>query len=633
MNIAINTSANPAAKPWLAHYPAEVPHHLDCSHPETLVDMFNKTVETYPENIALHFMGKDIPYKHLDKFTRRLAVRLSQMGVKKGDRVVLLLPNCPQVVISYYATLMLGAMVVPCNPLYTERELSKQISGAEIVITLDLFYAKVKRVRDLLADGHSVKNIIVARFPEFLPMAKSLFYPIGYPMKLRGALKEAMSREQECLAHQDEACFLEARNEEEKLKRKLALFNEARVEMRKNAKTVHFFRSMVFAKVPQEEWDALGASFPSPADGADMLFTSGTTGISKGAKRLHSGLWANTRQISAWFYDACPGKEIFLGALPLFHTFGITTMNLCIALGGKLVLIPEATDIKSLGEATEKQEPTVLTGTPKLYRALARTHKAKQDWSSIKYCISGGAKLDTSIIEPFEKITGGKLVEGFGQTEAPVTHCNPLSGLVKAGSIGIPLPETDAKIMAKNIHGQYYEANIGEAGALWISGPQVMDGYCNAPEETANVFAKDDSGVVWLKTGDIACMDEDGYFFIKGREKNMILGDDGYNIYPLEIEEVLRMYPAVLEAAVISLPLECKEIKEVVTACVVLQKGFLVTQEELLNHCKKNLAYYKVPRAVIFRTELPTTMKGDTIGYKLREEELAKRAQKLAEKK
>lgn len=629
----MSTPANPAAKPWLKHYPAEVPHRIDFSHPKTLVEMFNETVVKFPENIALHFMGKDIPYKHLHKFTRRLAIRLSQMDVKKDDRVALLMPNCPQAVISYYAILMLGAMVVPCNPLYTERELLKQISGAAVVITLDLFYAKVKRVRELLADEHSVQNIIVARFPEFLPMAKSLFYPIGYPMKLKGALKEVVLREQDCLAHQDEACVLEARKEEEKLKGKLALFNEARVELRKNEKTVHFFRSMVFAKVSQEKWDGLDASFPSPTDGADMLFTSGTTGISKGAKRLHSGLWTNTRQISAWFYDAKPGKEIFLGALPLFHTFGITTMNLCIALGGKLVLVPEASDIKSLGETTEKQEPTVLTGTPKLYRALARIHKPKQDWSSIKYCISGGAKLDTSIIEPFEKITGGKLVEGFGQTEAPVTHCNPLSGMVKAGSIGVPLPETNAKIMTKNIHGQYYEAKVGEPGALWVSGPQVMSGYFDALEETTNVFVLDDYGIVWLKTGDIALMDEDGYFFIKGREKNMILADDGYNIYPLEIEEVLRLHPAVLEAAVISLPLDGKEAKEVVTACVVLQKGYLATQEELLAHCKKNLAYYKVPRAVIFRTELPTTMKGDIIGYKLREEELAKRAQKVAEKK
>lgn len=629
----MSTVANTATKPWLKHYPPGVPNNIDLSYPKTLVQMFNETVAKFPKNIALHFMGKDIPYKHLDKFTRRFAVRLSQMGVKKGDSVALLMPNCPQAVISYYAILMLGAMVVPCNPLYTERELSKQISGMSVVITLDLFYVKVKRVRDLLTDEHSVKNIIVARFPEFLPMAKSLFYPIGYPMKLKGALKEVISREQDCLAHQDEACVLEARKEEEKLKGKLALFNEARVELGKNEKTVHFFRSMVFAKVSQEEWEGLGAFSPVSADGADMLFTSGTTGISKGAKRLHSTLWMNTQQVSAWFYNAHPGKEIFLGALPLFHTFGITTMNLCVALGGKLVLVPEASDIKSLAGTIDKQKPTVLTGTPKLYRALVRIHKAKQDWSSIKYCISGGAKLDTSIIEPFEKITGGKLVEGFGQTEAPVTHCNPLSGLVKAGSIGVPLPETDAKIMVKDARGRYGEAKIGEPGTLWVCGPQIMGEYLNAAEETAKVFVLYDYGVVWLKTGDIALMDEDGYFFIKGREKNMILADDGYNIYPLEIEEVLRMHPAVLEAAVISLPLEAKETKDVVTACVVLQQGCTVTAEELMAHCKKNLVYYKVPRAVIFRTELPTTLKGDTIGYKLREEELAKRAQKTVEKK
>lgn len=622
MNTPINSPST--AKPWLAHYPPGVPHDIDFSNPQTLVQMFNKTVADFPDNIALHFMGKDIPYKHLDKFTRRFAVRLSQMGVKKGDRVILLMPNCPQIIIAYLAVNMLSAIAVPSNPRYTERELGYRIknSGAEIVVSLDFFYPKVKQVPEGL-----IRDIVVTRLREFFPGVKSFFYPIVYPLKLKSDLKKAEARKQDCLVHQDEACALEAQKEEEKLREKLGWIDDSRRELRKKAKKVRFFKSMVFGKVAQGDWDEVAGHFPKPADTADMLFTSGTTGIPKGAERTHYNLWASTRQILAWFHDAKPGQEVFLGVSPIFHTFGITTMNLCIALGGKLVLVPEANDILSVIDAIENQKPTVITCVPKLFLALVKRYKG-QDWGFIRRSISGGAKLDVSIIGPFEKITGGKLVEGYGETETPVTHCNPLDGLVKPGSIGVPLPGVNARIMVKDGSGQYHEARIGEKGEHWVSGPQIMKGYFNSPEETANVFVADASGAIWLKTGDIAFMDEDGYFFIKGRGKEMILGDNGENIYPLEIEEVLKLHPAVLEAKVVGIPIGGNEEKELATAFVILQKGCFATSEEIIAHCKQNLVYYAIPKKVIFRTELPTTLKGDIIGHLLREEELAKRAAK-----
>lgn len=628
----MNTLSNAVAKPWLAHYPSGVPHTLAKnidSHPGTLVETFNNTVRDFPENIALHFMGKDISYKHLGKFTRRFAIRLSHMGVKKGDRVALLMGNCPHAVISYYATLMLGAMVVPCNPLYTERELSKQMSGAAAIITLDLFYPKAKKV----GRANRIQNLVVASFPEFLPIAKSLLFstPIGYPRVLKKALKKAEAKEHDCLIHQDEACVLEAQKEEDKLRASLIRFKDSRVAIRKDAKKIHFFGAMVFEKVSEHDWENLENSFPLPTDGADLIWTSGTTGVSKPAKRTHLNLWTSTKQVKHWFHQAKLGKEIFLWVLPIFHTFGITTMNLSLALGAKLLVVPDATDIVSVMELIEKKRPTAILGVPKLFLALVKRYPLGKDWRSIRYSVAGGAKMEVSIIEPFERITGGKLVEGHGMSEAAVLFCNPLSGLVKPGSIGIPLPETDAKIMVKNLHGQYYEAKIGEEGEIWASGPQVMECYLGSPEETENVFSVDDSGVVWLKTGDLGFMDKDGFFFITGLLKNLIIGDNGLKINPVEVAEILCLHPSVQNAVVVGMPMG-KDGKEIAEAFVILEPGHSATPEELIAHCKANLAPYKIPKKIHFRTEFPLTMKGGIMGYKLRDEELAKRTEKSAQK-
>lgn len=617
----------PVLKPWLKHYPPEVPHNLDFSRPGTLVETFNKTVRDFPDNIALHFMGKDISYKHLDKFTRRFAVKLSKIGVKNGGQVALLMGNCPHAVISYLAIDMLGAMVVPCNPLYTERELAKQMSGASVVVTIDLFYPKAKSVAAL----HGIHNIVVASFPEFLPIAKSLVFStlVGYPRIIKSKLKKAEAREKDCLAHQDEACVLEAQKEERKLEADLARFKESRLAIRKDAKAIHFFGAMVFEKVSQEDWDALENSFPKPSDGADLIWTSGTTGVSKPAKRTHFNLWASTKQVRHWFHQAKPGKEIFLWPLPIFHTFGITAMNLCLSLGGKLLIVPDATDIPEVMKLIEEQKPTAMLGVSKLFSAFVKRYQQGKNWRSIKYCVGGGAKMEVSVIEPFEKITGGKLVEGHGMSEAPVLFCNPLSGLSKSGSIGIPLPETDAKVMIKNLHEQYYEAKTGEEGEIWASGPQVMECYLDAPEETENVFSVDDSGVVWLKTGDLGFMDEDGFFFITGLLKNLIIGDNGLKTNPVEVADVLCLHPSVANAVAVGMPMG-NDGKEIVEAFVILETGHSATSEELISHCKENLAPYKVPKKILFHTEFPLTMKGGIMGYKLREEELAKRSQKIS---
>ena len=350
---------------------------------------------------------------------------------------------------------------------------------------------------------------------------------------------------------------------------------------------------------------------------ANLQYTGGTTGVSKGAMLTHRNLAVNVFQTAAWFTGMVPGGEISLAALPFFHVFGLTVcMNLSVAYGATQVLVPNPRDIPKLVKLIAKHRPTLFPAVPAMFNAINQFPGIdKLDISSIKGCFSGSAPLPLEVLERFEKLTGGKITEGFGMTESsPVTHANPLYGVRKPGSIGIPLPSTDARIV--DLEQGVRDLPVNEDGELLLRGPQVMTGYWGRDDETA-ITIRDG----WLYSGDIVRMDEDGYFYIVGRKKDMIIAG-GFNIYPREIDEILYENPKVLEAAAVGVPDERRG--ETVKAFVVLRPGETATEEEIIAYCRDRMAPYKVPRSVEFRTDLPKSTIGKVLRRVLRDEELSK---------
>lgn len=552
-------------KTWLTSYPDEVPHTIE--YPKIpLYQFLINAANSYPENDAIHFLGKKIKYKDLLRSTYQFANALKSLGVKKGDKVALMLPNTPSAVISYYAALMLGAVVVQNNPLYTERELEYQLidSGAETIITLDLTFPKVANVKK----NTSIKNIIVTSIKDYLPFPKNLLYPLK--LKKDGQF----------------------------------------VEIPKSEGIYDFLTLLKSGST-----EPIGIEINPDEDLALLQYTGGTTGKSKGVMLTHSNLVINVIQERNWLYKAEIGKERFLGVLPLFHVFGMTTvMNFSLYVSGTMILVPRF-NVDELLVTIQQEKPTYFPGAPTMYIAILNHPKVKEyDLSSIQACISGSAPLPLEVQEKFEKLTGARLVEGYGLTEtSPVTHANPIWGKRKNGSIGIPWPDMDAKVVDPNT-GE--DIPLGEIGELAIKGPVVMKGYWNKPEETNKVLRDG-----WLLTGDMATIDEEGYFYIVDRKKDMIIAG-GYNIYPREVEEVLFEHPAVKEAVVVGIPDPYRG--ETVKAYIVKKDGVDVTAEELKEFCGKNLAAYKTPKLYEFRSELPKTMVGKVLRRALLEEEQQK---------
>lgn len=547
-------------KPWLKNYPEDVPTTL--VYPQIPVfQILDDSAKKYPKNTALIFMGKKITYKKLDNLVNKLATALHNLGVKKGDKVALFLPNCPQFVISYYAALKIGAIVIPTNPLYTERELEYQLnnSDTETVITLSVktLYQKVVNVKDKT----KLKRIIISHISEYLPFPKSILYPI-------------VKKKEIAKIEKDEKTYF--------LKDLLNKYSPT-------PPTVEI--------IPEE-------------DLALLQYTGGTTGVPKGVMLTHKNLIVNAVQCRYWFSKAKIGEEIFLSVLPFFHVFGMTVcMNVPIYLASSIILMPQFKLLELL-KIINDFKPTIFPGVPSMYAVINNCSDIKKyDLSSIKFCISGAAPLPIEVAEQFEKITGGILVEGFGLTEcSPVTHCNPLYGKRKIGSIGLPLPDTEMKIV--DLETGEKILNIGEIGELAIKGPQVMKGYWRAPEETSQVLRNG-----WLYTGDIAKLDEEGYTFIVDRKKDMIIVG-GENVYPRNIEEILYQHPKVKEAAVIGVPDAYRG--EAVKAYVVLKDGQTATPQEIIEFCKKSLAKHAVPKTVEFCQELPKTLIGKVLKRALR---------------
>ncbi|MBW6463293.1 MAG: long-chain fatty acid--CoA ligase [Firmicutes bacterium] len=549
-------------KVWLKHYEPGVPPSID--YPAlSLYEIFQKTAEKYKENQAVHFMGRELSYGALAAEAESLAAALADLGVKKGDRVAIHLPNSTQFPIAYFAALSIGAIVVPCNPLYVAREMEYQLkdSGAETIITLTRFYKMIKEIQPKT----DLKNIIVSNIKDYFPGMLSFLYTVA---------KEKKEGDRVELTAGDHS-FTD-------LTKKYAGKKPPLIEVK-------------------------------PEDRALFLYTGGTTGVSKGAVLQHRNLVANMYQVKAWCTDYEDGKEVILGVLPFFHSYGLTTiLNLGLLNGGKLVLLPRFV-LEDALKTIDKQKPTLFPGVPTIYVAINNApNLEKYDIKSIRVCISGAAPLPVEVQQQFEKNTGGKLVEGYGLSEtSPVTHANPVYGKRKPGSIGLPMPDTEFKIV--DVETGETEMPIGEIGEICLRGPQVMEGYLNMPDETANSIRDG-----WFFTGDIAKADEEGYAYIVDRKKDMVIAG-GFNIYPRDIEEVLYTHPKILEAAVAGIndPYRGETLK----AYIVLKEGESMTEEEVFEHCKKNLAAYKVPKLVAFKDELPKTMIGKVLRRMLREEE------------
>jgi len=543
--------------PWLRFYDDGVPSSLDIPA-IGLADLLAQTANQFPNHTALIFFNRTMTYRQLDEQTTRFAAALQGLGVQPGDRVLLLLPNTPQFIIGYYGALRVGARLVPTNPQYVERELEHQIrdSGAETVVTLSLFYNRVAAVRHKAG----VKRVIVANIKEYFPPLLRILFTL---------LKEKKEGHRVATSGQPETYW----------------FQDLLARYRDVSPT---------------------PITVDPDDVAVLTYTGGTTGIPKGAMLTHRNLVANTLQTASWLGDVSEGSEVIMGALPFFHCYGMTTvLNLAIQCAGAMILIPNPRDLKAVLGSIVKHHPTLFPGVPTLYVAINNYPDIKKyDLSSIRSCISGSAPLPLEVQEQFERLTGAKLIEGYGLTEAsPVTHANPLRGQRKAGTIGIPFPNTDAKIVDSDTR---EELPQGEVGELVVHGPQVMKGYWERADETANVLQDG-----WLYTGDIASMDEDGYFRILDRKKDLIIAS-GFNVYPREVEEVLYENEKILEAAVAGVPDPYRG--ETVKAFIVLREGEQATEEEIIAFCRARLAPYKCPRSVVFRPSLPKT----TIGKVLR---------------
>jgi long-chain acyl-CoA synthetase len=560
---------NKTAYPWLQSYPDGI--EWDIKIPaKPVFSMLDESVAKFANRPAFDFLGKKSSWGEINDRVTHLAKGLQELGVKKGDKVGLFLPNCPYFVISYYAVLKAGGTVVNFNPLYAERELKHQIedSGTKIMITADLamLYGKMK----VMIEQTRLEKFVVCSFTDILPFPKNILF--------RVFKKKELAR----TTYPDDsiAWFHELIN------------NDGKPEP--------------VAIDPKE-------------DIAVLQYTGGTTGVPKGAMLTHYNVYANTVQSLAWFPDFREGQDRMLGVLPFFHVFAMTAvMNFSVLAGLEIVALPRF-DLKQTLKTIHKTKPHFFPAVPAIYAAINNYKDRKSyDLSSIRYCISGGAPLPVEVKKAFEKNTGCVVIEGYGLTESsPVACANPLTGDNIAGSIGLPLPDTIIEIVSTEDRKTLMK--IGERGELCIRGPQVMKGYWNKPEDTADVL-KD--GL--LHTGDVAIMDEKGYVYIVDRIKDMII-TNGYNVYPRNVEEAIYQHPAIEECIVAGLPDASRG--EMVKAWVKLKKGQKLTDGELKTFLQDKISKMEIPREIEFRDKpLPKTMIGKLSRKDIVAEELAKRA-------
>ncbi|CAN5800285.1 long-chain fatty acid--CoA ligase [soil metagenome] len=563
-------------RPWFDSYPPDVPRSLEPYPKESVFALLRNAAAGFPQKPALAFFGAHMTYAELLAEVERFSAVLAGLGVRQGDRVGMILPNCPEYVIAFFACQRIGAVAVGNNPLYTERELEHQIkdSGAKLMIVLDQIYHRFGKIRD----AAGVQEVIGVRLNHYMKP----------PIKWLAPLK-----------------------------------------FKSDARTQGTPMPFVPASHEVRWWsDLIGSSGPVPSEVtiadpateiAALVYTGGTTGPSKGAMLSHANLVSNARQASAWLNVVRQGEDGIVAALPFFHSFGTLVMDFAMTKAAKLILLPRF-EIDMALKAISKEKPTLFPGVPRMYIALNQDARTpKHDLASLKACISGAAPLPMAVAKRFEQITGGaKVVEGYGLSEcSPVTHANPLVGERKEGFIGMPLPDTDVKLT--DLDEPDREVPQGERGEMCIRGPQVMLGYWNRPDETGLVIRGR-----WLHTGDVAIMDEQGYFQIVDRIKDMILVS-GFNVYPTEIEAELYRHPKILKCAVAGVPDDTTG--ERVKAYIVLKPGETATAEEIVAWCRapdQGLSGYRVPKEIEFRDELPETLIGKVLRRVLQEEERTK---------
>ncbi len=565
-------------RPWISQYAAGVPANVN--YPEwTVPDLLQHSAARAPDSPALLFYGTRISYRDLDDVTTRLAVALRRLGVRQGDRVALMLPNIPQAVIAYFGALKAGAIVVPTNPLYVERELQIQVldSGSETIVALDLFYPRIQAVQTATS---LPKRIVITSIRDFLPPLKKFLYP---------------------------------------LKARLA----KRWISAPTGPSIYNLLELINSTPETKGDQAFDLPRVQPDDVAQLQYTGGTTGIPKGVMLTHRNVVVNTLQGRAWDPHFQDGRELLLGAIPFFHCYGQSTcQNLAIATGCPIILLPRFHPDEVV-KTIHAHRVTVFSGVPMMFAKITEfPHVERYNLRSLRICLSGASSLPAEVQERFERTTGVRIAEGYGLSEAgPTTHCNLLEGTHPPGTMGLPFPDTEARVVDADTG--LHDVPDGEAGELIVKGPQVMRGYWNKEEETRAVLRDG-----WLFTGDLVRRNGEGYFFFVDRKKD-IIKSRGETVYPREVEEVLLQHQAVSEAAVVGI--EDQLYGEIVKAYIVKKPGSFVTEEELIQYCTGRLARYKIPSAVEFRQELPRTIIGKVLRRTMRDEAVRSRSAETVE--
>ncbi len=581
-------------RPWTKTYDSHVPHSLEPYPSIPVFEFLREATKAAPNNVVLIttvklplFGRKDsrMTYSELDRYSDALSAALVDKGLKKGDKVVVVMPNCAAFPIAYYGILKAGGVVAATNPTYPPGKMQYQINDcdAEFVITLTPFYNTVKQIQPKT----KVKTVIATNIKEYFPPLAKLLFTLAMEKKdgHRIELQAGDCWFQDVLAKYDG--------------------QKANVEV-------------------------------GTGDLAIFQYTGGTTGVSKGAMAPHSALVANVLQSKTWIgvddveiSGMKPEEMAYLGAIPMFHSYGLVAMlTQATSSGSKIILIPNAREIDEVVDIIGHYKPNVFLGVPALYNAIGNHPRVKSGevkLDSIKFNTSGSAPLPAATKGEYERTSGSVIMEGFGMSETPVvTHLNPLNGEHRPNSIGLPYPDMDMRIVS--LDDGETDVPIGEVGELVIAGPNVMKGYHGMPTETANSLREKD-GKIWLYTGDIARMDDDGYFYIVDRKKDMAL-IGGFNVYPTAVERALKGHPAVFEVGVAVIPHPEKMGQEALKAWIVLQPGQTVTEQELIDHCSQHLAAYEIPRRFAFIDELPKTTVGKTLRRDLVQMEMDEREQK-----
>lgn len=574
----MGTTITYADRPWVKSYDKGMPSTID--YPAVPLHQFLRdTAKRIPNSPSLVSSAKlpvlgrksaHITFGELDRASDAMATALIKLGLKKGDRVAIVMPNCTAFAISFFGILKAGGVVAATNPTYPADKMAYQINDcdAEFVICLTMFYDLVKGIQPKT----KIKTVIVANIKEYLPgLARFLF---------------TLAREKK------DGHYLESPKPGD-----------------------HWFQDLL------KKYDGQSVTVDvQPEDPAIFQYTGGTTGVSKAAVSQHKALVANMLQLNATVgvFNVPGEEEITLGAIPMFHVYGLViALSLGAYMGSKTIMVPNARDIDDVIDCIDHFKPTLFPGVPALYNAINNHPKVKAgeiDMSSLRFCISGSAPLPKATKDEFERLSGSSVREGFGMSEAPTaTHCNPPLGENRTGSIGLPLPDMEMRIVS--LDDGETDVPVGEVGELLMHGPNLMQGYHGMPTETANSL-REHNGKLWLYTGDIARMDEDGYFYIVDRKKDMAL-IGGFNVYPSSIEDAIKSYPAVLEVGVAAIPHPEKEGQEALKAWIVLKPGESVTEADIIAFLENKLAQYEIPRRISFIDELPKTAVGKTLRREL----------------